>query len=414
MNLEDLQDKTILFLGKNRAFNEDEFLSQLRFHKINVVRELDESVKYILEGRMMSPYEQNLSDELYEKKKYEFLKIDVFEKLLADEIDNDTLLMSLKLSNDRTRLKSFIQNQMINDELFFKLLKMYSWQGEDFFENDDNRDVSAALISRFYENIERNHNVQYATTGIYHLIAQTQDGKLLEAIANLEPVKFHAKIKKALASHPNTPKSVLKMFLKKNDTEAKEAMAYNPNLDKFLIKELLKSKEAAAILARNVKLDDELFKMLQDYKILLAHNESLTPQMQRELLDLNDNEINLALAQNSSLDSEMVLALLDKNDEVLNAAIYENSATAFEILQKAYLRRENHLALAKNPATPQNLLEEMFHSGDSEILEALAKNENTPVEVLYQLQLDSRFERAVKTNAAFGKHIQSQNIGWLV
>jgi len=414
MNLQNLENKTILMLGKTRAFSEDEFLSQLRFHKISVVRELDESVSYILEGRMMTPYEQNLSDELYEKKKYEFLKIDVFEKLLADELDNDTLLMSLKLSNDKTRLKSFIQNQMINDSLFFKLLKMYSWQGEDFFENDDNRDVSAALISRFYENIERNHNVQYATTGIYHLISQTQDEKLLEAIANLEPVKFHAKIKTALASHPKTPKSVLKMFLKKNDAEAKEAMAYNPNLDKFLMKELLKSEEAATILARNVKLDDALFKMLGDFKTLLAHNESLTPQMQRELLDLNDNEINLALAQNISLDSELVLALLAKNDDSLNAAIYENSATAFEILEKAYLRSENHLFLAKNSSTPQKLLEEMFHSGDAEILEALAKNENTPVEVLYQLQLDSRFERAVKTNAGFGKHIQSENIGWLV
>jgi len=414
MNLQNLENKTILMLGKTRAFSEDEFLSQLRFHKINVVRELDESVSYMLEGRMMTPYEQNLSDELYEKKKYEFLKIDVFEKLLADELDNDTLLMSLKLSNDKTRLKSFIQNQMINDSLFFKLLKMYSWQGEDFFENDDNRDVSAALISRFYENIERNHNVQYATTGIYHLIAQTQDEKLLEAIANLEPVKFHEKIKKALASHPNTPKSVLKMFLKKNDTQAKEAMAYNPNLDKFLIKELLKSEEAAAILARNVKLDDELFKMLEDFKTILALNESLTPQMQTRLFKLDDSEINLALAQNSSIDSGMVLALLAKNDDSLNAAIYENSATAFEILQEAYLRSENYLALAKNPATPQNLLEAMFHSGDVEILEALAKNENTPVSVLYQLQLDSRFERAVKTNAAFGKHIQSENIGWLV
>jgi len=413
MNLDDLQDKTILFLGKNRAFSEDEFHSQLGFHKIKIVRELDDTVGYILEGRMMSPYEQNLSDELYALKKYEFLKIDAFEKLLADELDNDTLLMSLKLSNDKTRLKSFIQNQMINDALFFKLLKMYSWQGEDFFENDDNRDISAALISRFYENIERNHNVQYATTGIYHLIVQTQDEKLLEAIANLEPVKFHAKIKKALASHPNTPKSVLKIFLKKNETQVKEAMAYNPNLDKLLIKELLKSEDSAEILARNVKLDDALFEMLGDFKAILALNESLTPQMQMQLFDLDDNEINLALAQNSSLDNALVLALLDKNDDSLNAAIYENSATAFEILQEAYLKSENHLALAKNPSTPPKLLEEMFHSGDAEILEALAKNEHTPVAVLYELQLDSRFDRAVKTNAAFGKHIQSENIGWL-
>ena len=50
---------------------------------------------------------------------------------------------------------------------------------------------------------------------------------------------------------------------------------------------------------------------------------------------------------------------------------------------------------------------------DSKNHMALAKNESTPIELLYQLQLDSRYERAVKTNAGFGKHIQTQNIGWL-
>lgn len=65
---------------------------------------------------------------------------------------------------------------------------MYSLEVKIFLENDDNRDVSAALIGRFYENIERNHNVQYATTGIYHLVQQTTNEQLL-VIANLAPTK---------------------------------------------------------------------------------------------------------------------------------------------------------------------------------------------------------------------------------
>ena len=52
-------------------------------------------------------------------------------------------------------------------------------------------------------------------------------------------------------------------------------------------------------------------------------------------------------------------------------------------------------------------------SKDIEVLLALAKNENTPVDVLYQLQLDSRLERSVKENPSFGKHIQTDNIGWI-
>lgn len=51
-------------------------------------------------------------------KKYEFMNIDTFGKLLAEEIDNETLLMSLKLSNDKVRLKSFLQNGCIDDALF--------------------------------------------------------------------------------------------------------------------------------------------------------------------------------------------------------------------------------------------------------------------------------------------------------
>jgi len=47
-------------------------------------------------------------------------------------------------------------------------------------------------------------------------------------------------------------------------------------------------------------------------------------------------------------------------------------------------------------------------------LKSLAKNINTPVEILYQLHLDSRLERIVKENPAFGKHIMVENIGWQV
>ena len=414
MNLETLKNQTLLLLGKTRAFTHEEFVLQLEAHGIALTQEMTDAVRFIIEGRMMSPYEQNSSDALYEERKYEFLSIDVLEKLLADAMDDDVLLMSLKLSNDKAKLKAFLQNSMLSDALFFKLLKMYSWGGEDFFENDDNRDVSAALILRFYENIERNHNVQYATTGIYHLIEQTQNAALLEALGALEPVRLHPKLKKSLAMHKDTPKSVLKKFLKQDDAVAKEAMAYNPSLDMTLIKELVKSRDLAEILAQNVKLDDALFTLLEDFKSALAMNETLNAEMQTQLLALDDRAVNLALAHNRALTKESVQKLLAYNDAKLNAALYANPATPKELLEEAFKDVNNHSYLAKNPATPPQLLEAMFHEGDAVVLDALARNENTPVAVLYQLQLDSRFERAVKTNAAFGKHIQSENIGWMV
>ena len=414
MTLKILKKQTLLLLGKTRAFSYEEFLSQLEAHDISLVYEMNDEVRFIVEGRMMSPYEQNLSDALYEERKYEFLSIDVLEKLLADAMDADVLLMSLKLSNDKEKLKSFLQNSMFSDVLFFKLLKMYSWNGEDFFENDENRDVSAALIGRFYQNIQRNHNVQYATTGIYHLIEQTQNSALLEAISTLEPVRMHPKLKKSLAMHKDTPKSVLKKFLKQNDAVVKEAMAYNPSLDMMLIKELAKSEDLCDILAQNVKLNDMLFSFLEDSKNALAMNETVTSTMQTQLLALDDMTINLTLAENKALTKESVEKLFSYNDKELNATLYSNPATPQNILKEAFEDVANHPYLAKNPVMSPQLLEAMFQEGNAMVLDALARNENTPVAVLYQLQLDSRFDRAVKTNTAFGKHIQSENIGWMV
>lgn len=412
MNLKDLQNKTILLFGKSRAFDEEEFESQMRFHKINFVKEFSDEVVLIVDGKMMTPYEQNASDELYETKNLISISIDILDRELASHIDVDTLLMSLKLSHDKDRLKGFLKNSMISDEFFLKLLKMYSWGGEDFFDNDDNRDVTASLISRFYKNIERNHNVQYATTGIYHLILQTKDSELLESIAMLEPTKNHLKIQKALVTHENISKRVLKMFLKIDELSVKEAIAYNPHLDKSIVGELLKSKHFAQIIARNIKLDDELFNLLSKYTIILASNETLSKNMQEKLFKLNENDLNLALSSNENLDKDILISLLKLKDDSIDSRIFSNSVCSEDILTQAYKDEKNFTALSSNISTPKFILEELFSLQVDSLLKQLARNEATPVEILYQLQLDSRYERYVKENETFGKHIMGENIGW--
>ena len=414
MNLETLHNETLLLLGKPRAFSEAEFAAQLEAHTIRVSKELQEDTKHILEGRMMTPYEQNLSDELYERGKYQFISIDEFEKALAAEIDDDVLLMSLKLSNDTERLKSFLQNSCVSDALFFKLLKMYKWQGEDFFENDDNRDVSAALIGRFYENIERNHNVQYATTGLIHLVSQTTNAQLLEAISALEPLKFHPKLAALLAQHPHTPQKVLQRFLKSENQELLEALSKNSSLEREIALELIE-KEGTLVqnIAQIIELDAELFEILLPHAATLASNKSLDDVMQERLFDMQQAEILEGLAQNKKLSKVLQEKLMALQDETLTQLLLSNPALESSLLEAAYKDEKNHLALAKNTAVPQEILRQLYESGAEQILDALSRNSNTPVDILYQLQLDRRFERAVKTNEAFGKAIQSQNIGWL-
>ncbi len=388
MNLQDLQVKTLLMFGKPRAFSHEEFQSQIQHHKLHFVEEYHEDVDLLVEGRMMTPYEQNMSDDLYENKQIESINIDILEKILAASLEDDTLLMSLKLSHDKERLKSFLQNSCISDSLFLKLLKLYSWSGEDFFENDDNRDVSAAFISRFYENIERNHNVQYATSGFIQLVLQAKSSEILQAIADLEPLSYHPKIMMAIAMSRYCDEKMQKKLHKKRDEKIDEALSFNKNLSLSLVDEFMKEERLGCNVAKSRELHDILFEKLQNFALCLASNPSLTLKMQEQLLDSSEQEIYLALAHNPNLQEGVLTRLLKESNELIQSALYENTAMAVELLEEAYKEGKYYTSLAKN--------------------------ENTPVEILYQLQLDSRYERYVKTNKAFGKHIQSENIGWLV
>lgn len=390
MNLKELENRAILLFGKSRAFSMDEFESQLKFHNIELLSEFSSDVMLVVDGKMMTPYEQNISGELYKEhsQNIEFVSIDALERELASYIDANTLLMSLKLSRNKERLKSFLQNSMIDDALFFKLLKMYSWGGEDFFENDDNRDVSAAIILRFYQNIERNHNVQYATTGFMHLVSQTKSIELLYAILSLEPIRLNPNIQVAIARNVHCDDEMQELLFKTNDPNVLEAISLNRNLKPALIEEFLKDEKLGRNVAKNIKLTDELFELFKTNRIGLALNKSLTLEMQKELLSYGDEEISYALALNNGIDEEILHLLLESTNEEIKSALYENSKTPRSILEEAY--RNNKYC------------------------HEIAKNENTPVEILYQLQLDSRYARSVMENSAFGKHIQQENIGWEV
>jgi len=387
MNLEQLKNKSILLFGKSRAFSNEEFSSQLKVHNISLSDKINDEIALIIDGKMMTPYEQNESEKLYEKKIYEFVEIDIFERELAKHLNEDTLLMSLKLSANKERLKSFIRNSQLSNVMFFKLLKMYSWGNDDFFENDDNRDVSAAFISRFYENIEQNHNVQYATTGYVHLIKQTMDAKLLEVILSLKPIEKNIKMKMQIAMNEFSSEAVLKILKQEADAEINEALSLNKKLSIEIIKDFLQDEKLASNIAKTKEIDEELFELLQNYKVALSLNESLPSNMQKKLLEENSDDINYALSLNNSLDLDILKKLLESENEDIVLSLYENKMMPVEMIENAY---KNNLYYKE-----------------------LAQNEATPIEILYQLHLDAKYERYVKTNASFGKNIKEENIGWL-
>jgi len=192
MNLDNLKNRKIKLYGKTKALSQSEFEVQLKNHNIELSESV-EGVEFIFEGRMLNPYEQNELEGLYENG-INSVEVDILEKLLCEAIDENKLLMSLKLSNNQERLLDFLTNKQISNDLFLKLVKLFDWHKEGFFENDENRDVTAALISRFYENIEQNHNVQYANMGLLHLLSQSENEELISVVASLEPLKLALKM----------------------------------------------------------------------------------------------------------------------------------------------------------------------------------------------------------------------------
>ena len=450
MNLDMLKNKTILLLGKTRALDKNEFVSQLKHHNITCVDTYVNEVVCIVEGRMLNPIEQEDMDRLYRENAAYFMMLGDLERDLCEQIEPDKLHMSLKLSGDEDRLLSFLQNNFITDELFLRLLSLYDWKGENFFENDENRDTTAALIKRFYKDIEKNHNVQYATTGLLHLIIQTDNQGLLDTISNLEPIKSALrdetiengtyKILQAIALHPKTSSSVVKMFIKHAPVQIKaqisarpdlssqfqehlhkdksalidECLAKNSALNHALAKEMIAESKYVEDIALFIELDEKLFGVLLEAEAdYLALNPSLSAEMIEQLFSLNEKSTLIGLSKNSALQEEDYERLYTMHDEEIHQALALNAKVSVQMLKKLYEKGLTHTAIAANTNTPTDILHELSSTEDEEIMTALSKNTSTPVEVLCQLQLDRRYERYVKENESFGKHIQSDNIGWL-
>ena len=436
-----------MLFGKSRALDAQEFTKLLAQHQITVTETIDDDPAMIVEGRLINPVEQQQIDMLYAQKAAPIIELEPFERWLCSAIDGETLMMSLKLSGDRERLMGYLQNIYIDNTLFLRLLKLYDWRGEGFFENDDNRDVTAALISRFYENIERNHNVQYANMGIMHLLNQSSDSGLIETIALLAPLQMALrsgcdnstqKILNAIALHPNSSVKVLKQWVKNGNEEIQMLIAMRHDLSLQLQEYLLNLKSAvidevlslnhtiahstalilmegfAENIAKHITLDETLFERLQERDaVALAENESLSSEMQGRLAE-ESVEVRVALAKNPAITDRLFEQFLKGGErEVIRALIINPKMTSQEI-ERLYVQEGRTYAreIAASEKSSTAILETLSQLDDFEVQLALAKNSATPIALLYQFQLDSRLARAVKENPSFGKHIQRDNIGW--
>lgn len=414
MNFQEIIGKSVLLLGKTRSLSQGEFETLLTLHRIELTRKWDEKCALIIEGRLMNPLEQQESAELYERRAAEIVEINGVEEWLCRSIEPNRLLMSLKLSNDQQRLVDFLQNPYIGDELFYKLLKLYDWENEGLFDNDRNRDVTASIIGRFYKDLGRNHNVQYAMSGLAHLIERYGERELIDAISDLPPIRKELKspgdrslagVLDAMAIHPETDERILRLLLGSRASVLAQRVPLS--LENLLMG--LKEEAVLRLLASNPSLSPEGGEVLEkQYPELIAAAAVLDEERFNRLLQ----EHAAALATNPTLNISMQERLYQSGEREVHQGLAKNASVAEPLLRQLYEEGECPLELASNPSLPDPFIRELYTKGEKEILSAIALNPSAPVEILYQLSLDQRFERSVKTNPAYGKHIQTHNIGW--
>ena len=431
MHLRNFKKKKIALFGKPRAFTFEELHTILKRYEIELISGYVNDAALIIEGALMPTPLQLKAEEMYEKEDVSFISIDEFEKAAAKAIEPKKVLMHLKLAANQEKIIAYLQNDYIDDALFLEVLKLYRFEGDNFFENDTNRDITAALIRRFYKEYEKNHNIQYSYIGLLGVVEQSHDVTLLETVFALEPVQKalqnpgdpNAKLLELFALHPASSSKILTTLLQSDNEELLLTVAQRERLDESLQEMLLQqndskidkvlagAKELTAssintlmergygdALAASLQLDKERFELLRIYPSV-ALNETLTLDMQKELLKDHSYAKNLAKNPACNLTQE----LLKLNDNSIRALVYRHHDIAeLDLSYEGY-----EAALAANPTTPKEILQAIFAANIHEANDELAANPATPVDILYQLSFDMRYAQKVKANPAFGKHIKT-------
>ena len=439
-----IKNKKIRLMGKSTALTIDEYT--LLLARQNAVLVNDESFDILIEGRMMNPIEDDLFQHFYKEKK-EIIPLKTFEIYVCQNIEDNALLMSLKLSKNTDRLFDFLTNQHIKDSLFLSLLKMYNWHNDGLLQSDENRDICRFIVKRFYANKERNHNIEYSPLGIYSTILDTTNSTLLDIIAGIKPLNdvknMDTKspeflVLKAIAMHKNSKEETLLFLLSLGDLRLKKIIAQNTNISLFLAQKLYKDPSLHLALSLNEYLPMEIVQaLLKKNNVDIQAQILIYTQIKDELFELIKEIEPSQLALNTSLNTKQISYLFSLDNDLVYIALAQNTATPIDILKKlslsknieidfalasnskypflnTLLHKNNKIdkALALNINTPKATLEKLSKSDDINILINLAKNEATPIDILMQFQLDKRLERFVQENKTFGAKIH-KDIGWL-
>jgi hypothetical protein len=454
MNIENhllqANNKSVLFLGRIKNFTTDEIKLFLKQYQANFTDTLTDDVVVVIESSMQTPVEEDLSYTLYKQKMPSF-KLEEFETLYAKKIAPNSLLMSVKLSNDQSRIIRLLKNESFENSLYLKLFKMYDWQNNGVYDSDENRDVTISFVKRFYQKDRfMDPSIIYSPVTLSSIITESTDIELLDAVLSMPNYemklskKEHKKpknLRELVAANPHISEETFRKLLSFKDLDLDYFLSTNPNLSLESQKILLNRSqdETKKMLAHNEVTDDSIFFALLQSKndeviqYLLVF-QTISKKRLEMILEENLKEDNLAyigenetikeyidillkqdsyilklkLASNSLLDHNQLLTLEQTYDDIkMQVALASNPKILGDSIEKFFAlhNQEIDIALASNKAVPKEMLESFFQRDDFEINQALASNESLDLYYLQQLQLDTRLMNILANNKTYTDNI---------
>ena len=440
--MNDFKNKNIYFSGRGEKIDKEELTKYFIQHEAVMVDDVNEA-NIIIEGYMSPVY---LEDKFYELSHngIEVLTIIDIEKEFSQNLDIDNIIMAIKISKDKDRLVKLLNNRYFSDEIFVTLLKYYDWGEAGLYDNDENRDISTSIVSRFCSLMVSNHNIQHSSIGIYYTALETINSKLLEIIFNMPYFKISDKnalkdqpltLRDVVALNPNTPKAVMMQILKDNNYEELKFLASNESINNLIINKLFKLNDTnitinliksnnleldkiktilddvilKVVVLKNSFLSDELFDTLinsnlEDVELIyLSSNTTLNYEQIDKIFTYDIDNANINLLKNSKCSIIKIKEFLQKDDLVYNIAISHNISLDDDIFEQLKLMNNINIdiTLCYNKTTPKDILKFLYEKQKDELNEALSQNENTPINILMQLQVDARYTTNVANNETY-------------
>jgi len=439
------QKGVVLFLGRVTNFTAEELGNFLEAQGMSYAEKYTgQEVALLVLSSMMTPLEEDLSYELYDLNVPD-VSLQAFESFYTTHIKPNTLLMSLKLSNDQERLIRLLKNEAFADDVYLKLFNMYDWRGEGIHETDNNRDITISFVTRFYKpDGFRDPAMIYAPTTVMNIAQETANSDVLDAILSMP--NHQIKVSRFEQHRPRNLRETVAFNESISQLNIKRLMGYHDtSLDYFLAansalasaeQEILYARateETMLMLAHNENLSDELFEKLlsqsdnvvktlftyqpmSELRVLLlsehhhlayvGKNQTITSVI-AQLLAFNDETLDREIASNSTIASDILLKLYDKYGESIGNSLAQNENLPTRLFHEFYARNNREIIefLATNRATPKEILSELCELKERELNRLLASNPSVDIYYLREFQLDTSLIRILADNETYGKSV---------